>query len=513
MAFVGAVVAVILSAAAALVVGAGLTGVSGGLPWVGAAGVFALCLVLPGVLDSRVTRAYRKLEPDAQGTHFETLAWVNGAWLLLLLVVFPVFSRAALESHGTWWVIRDRDRASIQSFVSKVAAGIPRSEAKAALAQPAAEPAVLPPASPQPLPEELPVAGAVTTDTGRPAIRAPENVADDDTPAARVYRERAGSVVVIRTREAVQKNSPLAELFSGLGVEIREGLGSGFVVESDGVIVTNHHVVGSATALDVALQDGRHFVDVTVLRLDEQNDLALLSIPVKGLPVIPLATREVRVGARAIAIGSPLGLEYTLTEGIVSALRKTEGTQFLQMQTGIAPGSSGGPLFNDRGELIGVNTATQGANLNMAVHVSHVRALLALPREARKLEPFARGPEVRTVEAVGGTLDPTTRMNFRNAGQLLAHAAQRCARDLPADANFTTFLTKGFLALGSSHESNLTDEVASCLTGSTKLVSLQIGLLVSQLRAGGSAVTGVDVMVGGIGAAAGELRFRFVQES
>jgi serine protease Do len=510
MAFVGAVVAVILSAAAALVVGAGLTGLSGGLRWVGAAGVLALCLVLPAVLDSRVTRAFRKLDPDARGTHFETLAWVNGAWLLLLLVVFPAFSRTALESHGTWWVIRDKGRDSIQAFVNEVAAGIPRSQAPVALAQP--EPGALPPVAPQPQPQNLPVTGAVTTDPARPVIRAPENVADDDTPAARVYRERAGSVVVIRTREAVQKNSPLAELFSGLGVEIQEGLGSGFVVESDGVIVTNHHVVGSATALDVALQDGRHFTDVTVLRLDEQNDLALLSIPAKGLPVVPLATKEVRIGARAIAIGSPLGLEYTLTEGIVSALRKTEGTQFLQMQTSIAPGSSGGPLFNDRGELIGVNTATQGANLNMAVHVSHVRALLALPREARKLESFARGPEVRTVEAVGGTLDPTTRMNFRNAGQLLAHAAQRCAKDLPADANFTTFLAKGFLALGSRHESNLTDEVSSCLSGNTKLVSLQIGLLVSQLRAGGSAVTGVDVTVG-TGASTGELRFRFVQES
>jgi S1-C subfamily serine protease len=197
----------------------------------------------------------------------------------------------------------------------------------------------------------------------------------------------------------------------------------------------------------------------------------------------------------------------------VSALRKNEGTQLLQMQTSIAPGSSGGPLFNDRGELIGVNTATHGSNLNMAVHASHVRALLALPRETRKLESFARGPEVRTIEGVGGVLDPTTRTNFRNAGQLLAHAAQRCARDLPADASYTTFLAKGFLSLGSRHEGNLPEETSSCLSTSTKLVSLQIGLLVSQLRAGGSAVTGVDVTVGGIGASAGELRFRFVQES
>jgi S1-C subfamily serine protease len=516
MTFVGAVVAVILSAAAALLVGAGFTELSGGHRWLGVAGVVALCLALPVVLDSRVTRAFRKLDPDARGTHFETLAWVNGAWLLLLLVVFPAFSRTALESHGAWWVIRAADRGSIQAFVSKVAAGIPRSKPAAALAQPAPGPEskALPTPAQKPQPEKLPVTGTVAKDTGRAAIRAPENAGDDDdTPAARVYRDRAASVVVIRTREAVKKDSPLAELFSGLGVDIREGLGSGFVVESDGVVVTNYHVAGTASALDVALQDGRHFTDVTVLRLDEKNDLALLSIPTKGLPVIPLATKEPRVGTRAIAIGSPLGLEYTLTEGIVSALRKSEGTQLLQMQTSIAPGSSGGPLFNNGGELIGVNTATHGANLNMAVHVSHVRALLALPRDPKKLESFERGPEVRTVEAVGGELDPTTRTNVRNAGQLLAHAAQRCAKDLPADASFTTFLTKGFLSLGSRHESNLTDEVSSCLSTSTKLVSLQIGLLISKLRGGGSSVTGVDVTVGGIGASGGELRFRFVQES
>lgn len=515
MAFVGAVVAVILSAAAALVLGAGLTELSGGFRWVGAAGVLVLCFVLPAVADARVTRAFRKLEPDAKSTHFETMAWVNGAWLLVLLVAFPAFTRHALESHGTWWVLREGHRASVQSFVSKVAAGIPRSQPRAALAQPAPEAKRLPdPVAPQPQPEKIAPASTAASDPARPVIRAPENADDEDTPAARVYRERAGSVVVIRTREAVRKDSSLAELFSGFGVEVREGLGSGFVVESDGVIVTNYHVAGTANALDVALQDGRHFPDVTVLRLDEQNDLALIQIPAKGLPVVPLAAREGRIGARAIAIGSPLGLEYTLTEGIVSAMRTRDSTRLLQMQTSIAPGSSGGPLFNDKGELIGVNTATQGANLNMAVHASHVKELLAGPREPKPLQGFTRGPEVRSVDAIGGgALDPTTGMNLRNAGELLAHAAQRCAKELPEGATFTTFMSEGFLRLGSRHESNLAEEAASCLATSTKLVSLQIGLLVNKLGSAESGVSGVEFVVTGIGAAMGELRFRFVQES
>src|SRR5689334_15829631 len=105
MAFVGALIAVISSAAAGLLVGAGATALTSGMRWVGALVAVLACLVFPAILDTKVTRAFRKLEPDARGTHFETLSWVNGAWIVVLVVLFPVFTRASLEAHGAWWVV------------------------------------------------------------------------------------------------------------------------------------------------------------------------------------------------------------------------------------------------------------------------------------------------------------------------------------------------------------------------------------------------------------------------
>jgi len=139
------------------------------------------------------------------------------------------------------------------------------------------------------------------------------------------------------------------------------GLGSGFVINADGYVITNYHVVAGTTEIRVKLADGRE-VPGKVVGGDEKTDLALLKVEATGLPVIPLGdSARLEVGEPVMAIGNPFGLEQTVTTGIVSATGRTIGAgpydDFIQTDASINPGNSGGPLINARGEVIGVNTA------------------------------------------------------------------------------------------------------------------------------------------------------------
>ena len=139
------------------------------------------------------------------------------------------------------------------------------------------------------------------------------------------------------------------------------GLGSGFVINSDGYIVTNNHVVDGATEIRVKFADGRQLSGKVVGR-DEKTDLALLKVDATGLPVIPLGdSARLEVGEPVMAVGNPFGLEQTVTTGIVSATGRAIGAgpydDFIQTDASINPGNSGGPLVNARGEVVGVNTA------------------------------------------------------------------------------------------------------------------------------------------------------------
>jgi len=138
------------------------------------------------------------------------------------------------------------------------------------------------------------------------------------------------------------------------------GLGSGFIVSPDGVILTNAHVVSDADAVTVKLTDKREF-SARVVGVDKQSDVAVLKIEATGLPTVRIGNPKVsRVGDWVVAIGSPFGFENTVTAGIVSAKSRTlpdEGSvPFLQTDVAINPGNSGGPLFNLQGEVIGINS-------------------------------------------------------------------------------------------------------------------------------------------------------------
>jgi len=138
-------------------------------------------------------------------------------------------------------------------------------------------------------------------------------------------------------------------------------VGSGFILSSDGYIVTNNHVVEDATGIQVKLADDRELA-ATVVGRDPKTDLALLKVEATGLPVIPIGdSNALQVGEPVMAIGNPFGLEQTVTTGIVSATGRVIGSgpydNFIQTDASINPGNSGGPLINARGEVIGINTA------------------------------------------------------------------------------------------------------------------------------------------------------------
>ena len=141
--------------------------------------------------------------------------------------------------------------------------------------------------------------------------------------------------------------------------EVVYGAGSGFIVSPDGVILTNAHVVRDADEVTVKMQDRREY-RAKVLGSDPRTDVAVLKIDAKNLPVVPLGnTRNLQVGEWVLAIGSPFGLESTVTAGVVSAKGRTidnNGVQFIQTDVAVNPGNSGGPLFNTRGEVVGINS-------------------------------------------------------------------------------------------------------------------------------------------------------------
>jgi S1-C subfamily serine protease len=190
-------------------------------------------------------------------------------------------------------------------------------------------------------------------------------------PAVEVYQRNAASVVSVNSLAVLRT-------FQGL-TEIPRGVGSGFVLDDQGHIVTNNHVIENAEQLTVTFADpNRSVVPATLVGRDPDNDLAVVRVDpntttdggqaVRDLlrPVQLGDSDRVTIGEPAVAMGAPLGLEQTVTAGIVSALRSpgdepSQGLELLggavQTDAAINPGNSGGPLFNARGEVIGVNTA------------------------------------------------------------------------------------------------------------------------------------------------------------
>ena len=183
-----------------------------------------------------------------------------------------------------------------------------------------------------------------------------------------VVRIDASRTVTSQVPEAFQNNPFFREFFGDLPESrerVEQGVGSGFIVSEDGTIFTNAHVVEGSDTVQVTLKDGRT-VDGRVVGTDPLTDVAVIDIDADNLPTVPLSdSNQLQPGEWAIAIGNPLGLDNTVTVGIVSATGRTSGqigvadkrVDFIQTDAAINPGNSGGPLLNERGEVIGMNTA------------------------------------------------------------------------------------------------------------------------------------------------------------
>ncbi|MBI3945624.1 MAG: trypsin-like peptidase domain-containing protein [Armatimonadetes bacterium] len=224
-----------------------------------------------------------------------------------------------------------------------------------------------------------------------PAAAAPADpLCGGDQTVMQVARAVGPAVVTVRNMQAPRPGQPLREA----------GLGSGFIVDAGGLVLTNSHVVRGASRVDVVLV-GRGTVTAQVLGADPRLDIAILRVPGSGLPAAPLGRSDrLQVGQPAIAIGNPLGFERTVTSGVVSALNRVipeAGTplrDLIQTDAAINPGNSGGPLLDSCGRVVGINTAAVAARagtggLGFAVPIDSARrAIRDIQRHGRIIVPW-----------------------------------------------------------------------------------------------------------------------------
>ena len=214
-----------------------------------------------------------------------------------------------------------------------------------------------------------------------------------DIPA--ISREAHGAVVSIVVSD--KNGHPVAQ-------------GSGFLISKDGQVVTNYHVIKNGSSAVIKFPDGAFFVVDGVLASDKDRDVAIIKAHGNDFRALTLGDSDrLQVGEEVVAIGSPLSLESTVSNGIVSAIRtvEDEGGKFLQITVPISPGSSGGPLFNMSGKVVGITTShiKGGENLNFAIPINDVKPML-----------LARSPRARALpdETKPVTADQTTGPSLEN---------------------------------------------------------------------------------------------------
>jgi S1-C subfamily serine protease len=208
----------------------------------------------------------------------------------------------------------------------------------------------------------------------------PGNLDPEEAINVNVYKKAIPSVVNIKSR-AVSYN-----FFYGLVPE--EGQGTGFILDKEGHVLTNYHVIANAQKIEVTLYN-RKTVPAEIVGADRQYDLAVLKVSGTNLTPVTLGdSHDLQVGMKVFAIGNPFGLSGTMTRGIVSSIRSVRGPngdsidEAIQTDAAINPGNSGGPLLNSRGEVIGINSmiftggAEQSAGIGFAIPIDTAKAVL-----------------------------------------------------------------------------------------------------------------------------------------
>ncbi len=227
---------------------------------------------------------------------------------------------------------------------------------------------------------QLVIAAAALLLLSGPALGSPQGL-PDFTELVEEYKDAVVNISTTHSREHpgggmgprgfdIPEEGPLGDLFrhffgeEGEGAPPREfdatSMGSGFIFSSDGHIITNHHVVAEADEILVRLSDRREY-EAEVVGYDERSDLAVLKIDAEDLPVVDIgSSSELKVGEWVMAIGTPFGFEHSVSVGVVSAMGRSLPSDayvpFIQTDVAINPGNSGGPLFNLKGEVIGINS-------------------------------------------------------------------------------------------------------------------------------------------------------------
>jgi len=261
-----------------------------------------------------------------------------------------------------------------------------------------------------------------------PAVQAP-SLARQSFVAAAVHRVGPAVVTIDTERTVVVSgglprgllDDPMFRQFFGMPQiaipqqRTERGLGSGFIIAADGLVLTNAHVVEGSSKVTVGLEDGRR-VEGTVVGLDRLTDLAVVRLAGAGpWPVAPLGNSDsLQVGEWAIAMGNPYGLDRTVTMGIISSLNRNASKlgladkrlELIQTDAAINPGNSGGPLLDADGEVIGINTLVRsgpGAGLGFAIPINRARAIASELIATGKVSHAAIGVGIDAVRSGDGT--------------------------------------------------------------------------------------------------------------
>lgn len=210
-----------------------------------------------------------------------------------------------------------------------------------------------------------------------------------------------GSARAAQLPEVVEAVEPaIVTIRSGTA---RQSVGAGFLVNPDGILVTNQHVVGKARTVSVELKDKQSY-NGTVVYADATLDIALVKLPVHNLPVLEIGDlSRVKKGATVFAIGAPQGKSQTVTSGIISNLDvEVKGRHYLQTDTALNPGNSGGPLLDEQGRVIGVCTASlkDAQNVGLAIPITEV--LKVLEREQISVVTGLQTKDVALQPSPGG---------------------------------------------------------------------------------------------------------------
>jgi S1-C subfamily serine protease len=197
---------------------------------------------------------------------------------------------------------------------------------------------------------------------------------DDPDVIAQIFEKKSDAVVLI-----------------AVGSPQGDRLGSGFFISRDGKVVTSYHLIKGAHKIAVKLKNGSAFVPMRIVNLDPAKDIAVIQIHVSSPAYFAMGdSNAVIVGQRVLTIGNPQGLESTVSDGLISSIRLDNlGMKIFQISVPLSNGSSGGPLIDLNGDVMGITTASMsnGENLNFAVPVNYVRILLKKPFDPSRMQP------------------------------------------------------------------------------------------------------------------------------